>query len=257
MKTAAGKIPVHEYGRGLAKSARFDGRRAPGHDSRHDDEQRAVHSPGSNRVCYSETSAHFAAIHEKLKLPRQYYLHDDVVAISRDLLGKVLCTRLNGCTTKAQIIETEAYAGVTDKASHAYGDRRTRRTEPMYGAGGHAYVYLCYGLHHLFNVVTGGVGTPHAVLVRAGRPLQGIEEMLARRDKTRIDNKLMAGPGTMSQALGITTALTGTSLTGGTIWIEDAMADVDPETIRVGPRVGIDYAGEHAGLPYRFRLAVD
>lgn len=189
-----------------------------------------------------------------MKLSQRYYLDDDVVAISRDLLGKVLCTRLNGCTTKAQIVETEAYAGVTDRASHAYGDRRTRRTEPMYGAGGHAYVYLCYGLHHLFNVVTGSVGTPHAVLVRAGQPLAGVDEMLVRRRKPRIDDKLMGGPGTMSQALGITTALTGTSLLGNTVWIEEGSFDVDPAAIRVGPRVGIDYAGKDAKLPYRFRL---
>ncbi len=192
-----------------------------------------------------------------MKLSQRYYLDDDVVAISRDLLGKVLCTRLNGCTTKAQIVETEAYAGVTDRASHAYGDRRTRRTEPMYGAGGHAYVYLCYGLHHLFNVVTGSVGTPHAVLVRAGQPLAGVDEMLVRRRKPRIDDKLMGGPGTMSQALGITTALTGTSLLGNTVWIEEGSFDVDPAAIRVGPRVGIDYAGKDAKLPYRFRLNLD
>lgn len=192
-----------------------------------------------------------------MKLSQRYYLDDDVVAISRDLLGKVLCTRLNGCTTKAQIVETEAYAGVTDRASHAYGDRRTRRTEPMYGAGGHAYVYLCYGLHHLFNVVTGSVGTPHAVLVRAGQPLAGVDEMLVRRRKPRIDDKLMGGPGTMSQALGITTALTGTSLLGNTVWIEEGSFDVDPAAIRVGPRVGIDYAGKDAQLPYRFRLDLD
>lgn len=192
-----------------------------------------------------------------MKLSQRYYLDDDVVAISRDLLGKVLCTRLNGCTTKAQIVETEAYAGVTDRASHAYGDRRTRRTEPMYGAGGHAYVYLCYGLHHLFNVVTGSVGTPHAVLVRAGQPLAGVDEMLVRRRKPRIDDKLMGGPGTMSQALGITTALTGTSLLGNTVWIEEGPFDVDPAAIRVGPRVGIDYAGKDAQLPYRFRLNLD
>lgn len=188
------------------------------------------------------------------KLDRAFYRRDDVVAVSRDLLGKVLCTELGGARTRAVIIETEAYAGATDRASHAYGNRRTRRTEPMYGPGGTAYVYLCYGIHHLFNVVTAATGTPHAVLIRAGRPVEGLAEMLRRRGRDSDDRSLMAGPGSLSQALGITTDLTGTSLLGEDVWIEDHGIEVAPRTVTAGPRVGVDYAGADAALPYRFRI---
>ena len=185
-------------------------------------------------------------------LPAAFYRREDVVQVSRELLGKVLCTRTNGAVTRAVITETEAYAGVGDKASHAYGGRRTRRTEPMYADGGIAYVYLCYGIHHLFNVVSAGAGTPHAILVRAGRPLEGLVLMTKRRGRAATDKTLMAGPGTFSQALGITTKLTGSSLQGGRIWIEDHGIEVDPGRIVTGPRVGVDYAAEDAARPYRF-----
>lgn len=187
-------------------------------------------------------------------LPRSFYLKDDVVAVSRDLLGKVLCTEIHGQRTAVVITETEAYAGVTDRASHAFGDRRTPRTEPMYESGGTAYVYLCYGIHHLFNVVTSQSGVPHAVLVRAGEVQSGLDIMLERRGKNAADRTLLAGPGSLAQALGITTALTGSSLLEGPVWIEDHGVQVDDAQISVGPRVGIDYAAEDAARPYRFRL---
>ena len=187
-------------------------------------------------------------------LPHSFYLRDDVVAVSRDLLGKVLCTDIDGRRTSLVITETEAYAGITDKASHAYGDRRTRRTEPMYGPGGMAYVYLCYGIHHLFNVVTNVSGVPHAVLVRAGEPHSGLSAMLQRRDKPHADRSLLAGPGSVARALGITTALSGSSLLNGPIRIEDHGLRVEQARISASPRVGIDYAAEDAGRPYRFRL---
>ena len=189
-----------------------------------------------------------------MKLVTEFYLRNDVVAISRELLGKVLCTNLNGVRTEAIITETEAYAGIADKASHAYGDRRTKRTEPMYGPGGTAYVYLCYGIHHLFNVVTNDEGVPHAVLVRAGKPVEGLDEILLRRNRTKVDKTLMGGPGTVSQALGIKTDMTGTSLRGRRIWIEDRGMTVLDKDISVGPRVGVDYAQEDAARPYRFAL---
>lgn len=185
-----------------------------------------------------------------MKLPDHFYRHDDVVDISRELLGKVIATNIDGVLTKAVITETEAYAGVADRASHAYGGRRTRRTEPMFGPGGIAYVYLCYGIHHLFNVVTAGEDTPHAVLVRGGKPLEGLETMLARRGRKNSDGRLMGGPGTFSQALGIRTEMTGTDLAGDRIWIEDHGIEVDE--IETGPRVGVDYAGADANRPYRF-----
>ena len=187
-----------------------------------------------------------------MKLGSAFYRSSNVVGISRDLLGKVLCTKIDGVLTEAVITETEAYAGETDKASHAYGGRRTKRTEPMYAAGGLAYVYLCYGIHHLFNVVTNVSGTPHAVLVRAGVPLTGLDEMLSRRGKPRRDKTLMGGPGTFAQALGIRTEMTGTDLSGDRIWIEDRGIRPGAASIRSGPRVGVDYALEDATLPYRF-----
>ena len=190
-------------------------------------------------------------------LQQSFYRRDDVVAVSRDLLGKVLCTEIEGRSTSVVITETEAYAGVTDRASHAYGDRRTRRTEPMYGPGGVAYVYLCYGIHHLFNVVTNANGIPHAILVRAGEPHSGLSTMLERRGKPRADRSLLAGPGSVARALGITTSLTGSSLLGGPIRIEDHGLRVEAACISAGPRVGVDYAGEDAGRPYRFRLESD
>ena len=188
-----------------------------------------------------------------MKLVSDFYLRDDVVAISRDLLGKVLCTKIGGSLTRTMITETEAYAGVSDKASHAYGGRRTKRTEPLFEEGGIAYVYLCYGIHHLFNVVTNKAGAPHAVLIRAGAPLSGTKLMLQRREKPTADQSLLAGPGSLARALGITTEDTGASLMNGRIWIEDQGVDIDDNSVTVGPRVGVDYAGDDAFRPYRFR----
>ena len=185
-------------------------------------------------------------------LARDFYRRSDIVVVARDLLGKVLCTRIGGHTTKAIIAETEAYAGATDRASHAFGNRRTRRTEPMFADGGIAYVYLCYGIHHLFNVVAGRKDEPLAVLVRAGVPLTGVDTMLERRRKPHPDDALLAGPGSLAQALGIRTDMSGTSLTGRRIWIEDHGIAVDD--VETGPRIGVDYAGTDAGLPYRFRI---
>jgi DNA-3-methyladenine glycosylase len=126
----------------------------------------------------------------------------------------------------------------------------------MYAPGGIAYVYLCYGIHHLFNVVSSEAGTPHAVLVRAGRPVSGIARMLQRRAKDHIDKTLLAGPGSLARALGITTADSGTDLGGDRIWIEDRGVSVPGDAIATGPRVGIDYAGSDALRPYRFRASV-
>ncbi len=192
-----------------------------------------------------------------MKVPLEFYVRDDVLLISRELLGNVLCKKINGSIAKAIITETEAYAGIDDKASHAYGGRRTRRTEPMYGRGGTAYIYLCYGIHHLFNVVTNIAGTPHAVLIRAGKPLEGSDVMQKRRKKERLDKTLLAGPGSLAQALGITTNLTGTSLLGNRIWIEDQRVPLDAEAVVAGPRIGVDYAAEDAKRAYRFRVDID
>ena len=187
-----------------------------------------------------------------MKVPLEFYVRDDVVEISRDLLGKVLCTKINGQVTKVTITETEAYAGVDDKASHAYGGRRTKRTEPLYARGGTAYIYLCYGIHHLFNVVTNEADTPHAVLIRAGMPFERSDLMQKRRKKRQTDKTFLTGPGSLSQALGITIDLTGTDLLGDRIWIEDHSNTIDEIGIITSPRIGIDYAEEDAKRPYRF-----
>ena len=200
---------------------------------------------------------HLAVVRGAVILTADFYQRDDVLAVSRDLLGKVLCTNLDSTLTSTMITETEAYAGVTDRASHAFGGRRTKRTEPMFAEGGIAYVYLCYGIHHLFNVVTGRSGTPNAVLIRAGKSISGVETMLRRRDKPGVDKTLLAGPGSLARAMGITTGDTGVNLTGGQIWIEDHGFDVDERSIVVGPRIGVDYAGDDASRPYRFRTSAE
>lgn len=186
------------------------------------------------------------------KLTPDFYLREDVLQIARDLIGKELITNINGTITSGIITETEAYAGVVDRASHAYGGRRTNRTETMYAKGGISYVYLCYGIHHLFNVVTNVKEVPHAVLIRNIQPLKGLDTILERRRKKKVDKTLSTGPGTMSEALGIKTLHNGLDLTGDTIWIEDAGIAIANETVKITPRIGVDYAGEDAKLPYRF-----
>lgn len=189
-----------------------------------------------------------------IKLGRAFYDRPGVVRVARDLLGKVLVTEIDGERTSGRIVEVEAYNGIVDRASHAWSGRRTRRTEVMFGAGGTAYVYLIYGIHHLFNVVTNRKGVPHAVLVRGLEPLEGIPVMLKRTGKIRPDHTLTRGPGNLSKAMGLLTLHTGTSLMGGAVWIGDDGFRVRPSEIGVTPRIGVDYAGEDAALPYRFFL---
>jgi len=174
------------------------------------------------------------------------------VTIARELLGKILVTRFDGKRTSGRIVETEAYNGVVDRASHAWSGRRTRRTEVMFGHGGTAYVYLIYGIHHLFNVVTNSKDVPHAVLIRALDPLEGIPLMLERTDKAVADHTLTRGPGNVSRALGLHVSNTGTSLLGSEIYIGDDGWRPRRADIVAGPRIGVDYAGPDAGLPYRF-----
>jgi len=194
---------------------------------------------------------------QMLVLQREFFTRDDVVQIARELLGKVICTSFGSDFTSGIIIETEAYAGIVDKASHAYNNRRTARTEVMYGRGGHAYVYLCYGIHSLFNIVTSVEDNPHAVLIRGIEPLMGPEIMLMRSGKQHLHSKIGIGPGNVSKLLGIHVKHSGLdmcnrdSLDG--IWVEDRGLIVDEKEIVVSPRVGVDYAGQDALLPYRFQ----
>jgi DNA-3-methyladenine glycosylase len=189
---------------------------------------------------------------KRKKLPESFYRDKDVVKLAKQLLGKVLCTFIDKQYTSGIITETEAYEGIIDKASHAYNNRRTARTEVMFGKGGNSYVYLCYGIHHLFNVVTNEEDHPHAVLVRAIEPLEGLDIILKRRKKPKLTKDLTVGPGKVSEALGIHTKHTGLPLTGDAIWIEDHGIVVKENEIIAGPRVGVDYAGDHALWPYRF-----
>jgi DNA-3-methyladenine glycosylase len=186
------------------------------------------------------------------KLSPEYYLNENVVELSKDLIGKVLFTKFEGKTTAGIITETEAYAGINDKASHAYGGKRTQRNEVMYHRGGKAYVYLCYGLHHLFNIVTNAEDIPHAVLIRAVYPIIGEQEILKRRKVTKSNKNLTVGPGKVSQALGIQTKHNGLLLSGNQIWLEDQAISFDQKLINVGTRIGVEYAKEDALLPYRF-----
>jgi DNA-3-methyladenine glycosylase len=186
------------------------------------------------------------------KLDISYYLNDDVVEVARDLLGKVLFSVSGGVTTVARITETEAYAGVDDKASHAYDGKLTARTRVMFRKGGCAYIYLCYGIHSMLNVVTNAEGVPHAVLIRGLEPMVGIEQMASRLGKSV--SGTISGPGLSARAMGIHYSMSGISLLGDNLWISEDDVHIDPSQINVTARIGIDYAGEDALLPYRFLL---
>jgi DNA-3-methyladenine glycosylase len=185
-------------------------------------------------------------------LQRSFYDRPDVTVVARDLLGKILLTRFNNEVTSGRIVEIEAYNGAVDRASHAYGNRRTNRTEVMFGKPGTAYVYLCYGIHHLFNVVTNKKEIPHAILIRAIEPIQGIKVMQDRTRKKVLDNTLTRGPGNVSKALGIFTYHTGLDLVKSEIQILDDGLRYKKKEIVVTSRIGVDYAGPDALLPYRY-----
>lgn len=187
-----------------------------------------------------------------VKLPFSYYLNQDVLFLAKDLLGKVLFTQIEGKITAGIIVETEAYFGVQDKASHAYGGRRTDRTETLYSEGGISYVYLCYGIHNLFNVVSSVDGEPHAILIRAVEPLIGKDIMEIRRNMPATKGAISAGPGSAAKALGIDRTFNQKDLTGEEIWIEDHGIKYPPDEVAATPRVGVAYAQEDALLPWRF-----
>jgi DNA-3-methyladenine glycosylase len=187
-----------------------------------------------------------------MKLPESYYLHHHVVEIAEDLIGKVLTTNINGHTTSGIITETEAYNGIYDKACHAYNGKRTARNDAMYGSGGISYVYLCYGIHHLFNIVTNQQDIPDAVLIRGIFPLNGLDKILERRNTATLKKDLTTGPGKVTQSLGIEKEHDKIKLTEDLIYIENQNIHIPSNLIQTGKRIGIDYAGEDALLPYRF-----
>ncbi|MFD0941272.1 DNA-3-methyladenine glycosylase [Pedobacter boryungensis] len=186
------------------------------------------------------------------KLPYSFYQQEDVIDLAVQLLGKQLFTLINGKLTGGTIVETEAYNGIIDKASHAYNGRFTPRTSIMYEAGGVSYVYLCYGIHHLFNVVTNSKNNPNAVLIRGIEPNEGLSTMLERRNMQKLEPRITAGPGALAKALGIDKNLNGKDLLGDEIWIEDNGIHFKEDQIVASPRVGVDYAEDHALLPWRF-----
>ncbi len=190
----------------------------------------------------------------KKPIPQAFFQGADTAFLAQSLLGKVLSTEFNGQLTAGKITEVEAYLGASDRACHAFDYRRTARTETMFLPGGHTYIYLCYGIHHLFNVVTHQQNEPHAILIRAVEPVLGIEIMMERRKMAKVKPSLSAGPGSMSQALGITTAHNQMKINEGPIRIEDWGFRVKKSEIVAKNRIGVDYAGEHASWALRFFL---
>jgi DNA-3-methyladenine glycosylase len=185
------------------------------------------------------------------KLPREFYTRSNVLAVTRDLLGKLLVVPVeDGTRVSGLIVEAEAYRGPKDRASHAYGGRRTRRTETMYRIGGTAYIFFVYGMYNQFNVVTNVEDIPHAILIRALEPVEGIELMTQRRH-SQPEKNLTNGPGKLCIAMGIDRRLDGEDLLGNKVWIEEGI-DVLRSRIVKGPRIGIDYAEEWVEKPWRF-----
>lgn len=187
-----------------------------------------------------------------MKLQKDFYLRNDVVEIAKDLLGKVLVTKINNQLTSGIIVETEAYNGIYDKACHAYGGRKTERNKVMYEEGGRSYVYFCYGMHYLFNVVTNKKNIPDAVLIRGIIPYDGKKYILQRISEKSLVKGVFNGPGKVTKALGIDKSLNNISLLGNKIWITDEGIKVEKNNIITGSRIGVDYAEEDALLPYRF-----
>lgn len=188
------------------------------------------------------------------KLGIDFYNRKDVLQIARELLGKIVVTKFDGLITSGRIVETEAYTAVNDRASHAFGGKRTVRNEHMYAAAGTSYVYICYGMHHLFNVVTNEKDTPDAVLIRALEPVKGIDTMLDRSSKLKLDNTLTKGPGNAARVLGINKAHSGLNLLGKQIFIEDDGFVLNDAQIGISKRIGVEGAGSSALLPYRFYI---
>ncbi len=189
------------------------------------------------------------------KIPLKFYRRSDVAQVAKELLGKLLVSTIGNKKTIGRIVEVEAYNGIVDKASHAFNGKRTKRTSIMFADGGVAYIYLCYGIHHLFNVVTSNEGDPKAILIRALEPVAGFDVMLKRTDKRKQDSFLTSGPGKLSKALGISISQNGQQLNGNTIYLADDGVVYSKNEILSSPRIGIDYAEEDALLPYRFYKA--
>jgi len=189
------------------------------------------------------------------KLTVHFYDRDDVIQVAKELLGKVVVTNFDNVITSGRIVETEAYVAHVDKASHSFQGRRTARNEHMYSAPGTAYIYICYGMHQMLNVVTNKKEIPDAVLIRAIEPLEGIEAMMARTGKTTFDNTLTRGPGNVGKALGIFKKHSGLLLLDDLISIyEEKNYKLEESMIGSSKRIGVESAGDDALLPYRFYI---
>lgn len=189
----------------------------------------------------------------RIKIKEDFYQRKNVVLIARELLGKGLFTNINGIITGGIIVETEAYSW-KERGCHAYNKRKTNRNAVMFQNGGLSYVYLCYGMHNLFNVVTNVAEEPDAVLIRAIEPLEGVAEMKLRRGDSINKFHLTSGPGKLSRALGIDRTFSGKSLVDNEVWLEDLGNKISSKNIIASARIGIDYAGFDALLPWRFSL---
>ncbi len=189
-------------------------------------------------------------------LPPSFYASEIVVNIAKKLLGKVIIANTRGGTTIGMIVETEAYEAPQDKASHAYGNKRTPRTETMFATPGTCYMYICYGIHHLFNIITAPKGIPHAILIRAIEPKENVELMIRRRKMKTLHPTLVNGPGKFTMAMGINIKHNGLDLTksDSRIRVEDHGIRVKKSDIIAGPRVGMTSAQECKHWPYRFRI---
>jgi len=190
-----------------------------------------------------------------MKLPLSFYQREDVVQIARELLGKTLYTYIHGVLTGGVIVETEAYKGPEDLGSHAYNNRRTPRNEIMYSAGGVVYMYICYGIHDMLNIVTGTEDSSHAVLIRALEPIVGQEYMRARRKVFDNDRRLCKGPGALGKAMGLNKNHNGLSLLGDLVWIEDKGQFYPDTEIVAASRIGLNIAEPYKSIPWRFYLA--
>lgn len=188
-----------------------------------------------------------------MKIPLAFYRHTDVVEVARMLLGKVLFTQIDGILAAGIIVETEAYKGPEDLGSHAYNNRRTPRTEMMYSAGGVSYVYVCYGIHDMFNIVTGKENESHAVLIRALQPCEGLMPMKQRRG-IHDQKRLCKGPGALAKAMGITKRQNGVPLDGNEIWLEEKGIKLSEGQICAVPRIGLNIAEPYKSIPWRFYI---
>lgn len=191
------------------------------------------------------------------RLPQSYFLNEDVVFLARDLVGKYLFVNTEETLTGGIIVETEAYRGPDDVGAHAYNHRRTSRNDIMYSDGGVVYMYICYGIHDMLNIVTAPENIPHAILIRAIQPTEGLAIMRERRKVRNEDTRLCRGPGALAKALALKKIHNGISLQENEIWIEDRGLKYADEDVVAGPRIGLNISEPYKSIPWRFYVKGD